>query len=455
MKRKLSLFVFSFALILSLGSIEQILACSCVANISTCQRYSSSALIFIGKAIDVVKDAAGGETYGNKESTVFEVEEMFLGAGKKQFTVKNKSGSSCDISFEHGKTYLIFADGDEKTGFDTGYCSGNKLISGAGEMLDELRDLPKAGSGGKLYGQVTESLKKRDEQYVPMPGVKIKIQEVGGKRKIYNVVTDKEGKYELIVPQGKYRILPTIPAYADVGYLDEDPIFVKDRGCTEESFGIENKSKISGKVVDSDGNPVSKIWLELLSLDRIQKPNWLDDDGGTLISTEDKGVFTLENIPAGKYTLSVNYVRNSDEESPFPTTFYSNSTERSGATILEVGLGQSISEIVFRLPPRLAQIKVHGSVVWEDGTPAANIYLHLESSEFPGICVNDCNDKTDADGNFVLLGYSGHKYRIKAAAEKQIDGMKEEYIVISPLFSIDENPPQFKLVLKRSEEKDN
>ena len=151
-----------------------------------------------------------------------------------------------------------------------------------------------------------------------MSGVSIKIKEIGGSQKIYNSVTDNEGNYELIVPEGKYKVTPTIPTYAELGLFSDDPIIVKDRSCSESSFTVQNKSLISGKVIDSQGKPVKEIRLEVISTDSARKPRYGGDDGGL---TDEKGNFSIENIPSGSYTLSVNYLASPDEENPFPTVF--------------------------------------------------------------------------------------------------------------------------------------
>jgi hypothetical protein len=439
-----SLFL-SLVLMLLLGAFQQIFACSCVRGFSTCRRYNSSGAIFIGKAVEIKTLDTGNNL--QEEFTIFEVEETFLGAKKAQISVRNKSGTSCDTQFQKGETYVVFADGDAKRGFDTSMCAGNTLIADADEILDDLRSLPKAGAGGKIYGQVSESFKRRvDAESVPMAGVKIKFQEVGGKRKIYNVVTDDEGNYELIVPEGKYEIIPTVPPYAELGYLSEEPISVKDRGCTDESFSFVNKSQISGRIIDSDGKPVTSVEVELVSADSTEKPDPYDNEG--YASVEDDGTFFIKNIPGGRYTLSVNYLTSPDEESPFPTVFYPNAPERAGAKIFEIGLGKSIGGIVFRLPPRLVEKTIRGTIFFEDEKPAANIDIYLEDAENPGFCLNGCDSRTDAEGNFALKGFMTRTYRVKASTEAEKEGEKKKYSLESAPISLYDNVNELKLVLK-------
>ncbi len=441
-------FIFIILLMLSFGVGEKTLACSCVANISPCQRYGFSDAIFVGKAIGIKKEKAKGEkgreTAYELESTIFEVEEVLSGVKTEQIIVRNKTGTSCDISFEQGETYLIFANSDAKKGFSTGYCSGNTPTS-AGEFLTALRGLPPKGSGGRLYGNVSESLKKpSDDDYVAMPGVDIKIQEIEGSRKVFHAVTDNEGNYELIVPQGKYKVNPAIPTYGRLGLYSEEAVFVKDRGCVEKHFTVENKSQINGKVIDSRGKAVTEIRVELVSIED-DKPEPFSDDGGY---TDKTGHFSITNIPSGRYTLSINYLIEPTEESPFPTVFYPNVKKRENAMIIEVGLGQRIDSLVFQLPASIPKRRIYGTVVFPDGRPAAGMTVNLQRGDSD---ISFSYTKTDKNGNFELNGFIGERYNFGIDYYGDEDE-KREFSVKKSVFTLDKKTPPFRLVMEKSKE---
>ncbi|MGI8641885.1 MAG: carboxypeptidase regulatory-like domain-containing protein [Pyrinomonadaceae bacterium] len=476
MKNKISLFLFSLVLMLSLGNFERVLACIC-GRASTCERYNFAGVIFVGKAIAIEKETKGTI---QTESTIFEIEELFSGENKQQIKVRNKSGFSCDVGFEQGKTYLVFAGGDKKTGFGTGFCSGNLPIEYADEELSNLRKLISSDEKGKLSGTILEKLEKRnkDENRVPVPNIQVNAREIDT-GKTYNTFSDKTGRYEISVPAGNYKINLTVPEYAKIEYFNENEIFkVKNRGCAEGFYVLTNNNRITGKLIDSNGKPVSDIRVELLSLDEKEK-SYLRGMSG---ETNDNGIFTIEEIPTGKYTLSVNYNSFPQSNSPFPTVFYPNSSNRENAMIFEIGLGQSIGEIVFRLPSRLTEKEIRGETFWEDGTPAKDVEIMLEDDEFRGFRTGcymqkvseeslagspvksvgysliglGCDLKTNKSGKFLLKGFSSRKYRIRAETEKIINGQKIDYEVESELFTVDENPVPLKLTLKKkSEKKDN
>lgn len=432
--------IFLFALLFSLGSAAQVFACSCVANIKPCERYTSAAAIFVGKAVSVKTVGNTENPFAVTEFTTFEIEEIISGTKTKQIVVQNRFASSCDVSFTKGEKYLIFANGNEKEGFGTNMCSGNKLFSDSQDLLDELRNLPKAGEGGKIFGEVFESIKKRREEYTPMPGVEIKIREIGGKRNIFNIATDSKGEYEINVPAGKYKLAPAVPAYATLDLFSDEPIIVKDRGCTQKNFSLHNKSRISGKVVDSEENPVSEIRIELISLD--EEPAFLGGDGDY---TDEKGRFSLEDVPAGRYTLSVNFTLSVNKDRPFAPTYYPNASKREDAAIIDIGLGQSVDGLVFRLPPRIPVQKVYGKLILPDGGPAVGMTVNLQSEDGEW---NHDYTKTDENGDFELNGFAGKKYRFSVEYYGEDDGMRD-FTVKKSVFTLDKNTPPFRLILEK------
>jgi len=140
-------------------------------------------------------------------------------------------------------------------------------------------------------------------------------------------------------------------------------------------------------------------------------------------------------------------------------------------------LGQSIGEIVFRLPSRLIERVIQGGISWEDGTPAKGVAIMLEDDEFLGFSTGcymqkvshkkshggnpevksvslsfaglGCDLKTDESGKFLIKGFSSRKYRIEAETEKIINGQKVEYEAKSELFSVEGRPFSLQLTLKK------
>ncbi len=457
---------------LSFGSVEQILACTCGKS-RTCERYNFASAVFIGKAINIEKESIGGF---KTESTIFEIKESFLGKNSPKIKVRNKSGFSCDVEFEKGRTYLIFAGGDQENGFGTGFCSGNLPIEYADEEILNLRNLIASDKIGTLSGTILEELVADDrDSRKPISDIRVNAREISN-RKLYSGFSNAEGRYEIPVPAGKYKIDLTLPKYMESKFFDEKEVLeVKNRGCAEGFYVLINNSKISGKILDVTGKPVSNVKVELISTD--EKKSY---DGGKSTDTDKNGIFTMTQVPTGNYTLSINYNSSPSPDSPFPTVFYPASSIRENAMIFEVSKGKSIENLVFQLPLRLKQKEIKGEVLWEDGSPAKNVEIRLEDVEFEGFSTgcylkeitneslgrnpetfisssgfvgSGCDLKTDEFGRFTIKGYASRKYKVFAEVEKKVNKQKVEYEAESNSFTLGEETIFLKLTLKEKLEK--
>ncbi|MGE3465638.1 MAG: hypothetical protein AB7J13_01790 [Pyrinomonadaceae bacterium] len=458
----------SFAVVLILGNASSLLACMCGKS-ATCERFNYYGTIFLGKATKVEKEKEGSLT---TETTVFEIEEMFSGERVRSIGVQNRSGFSCDVEFTIGETYLVFAAGNKADGFGTGYCSGNLPLEYASQEISELRKLSGSTGNGRLLGTVLEESTKRlrDEKRQPLGNVRMEITDLGTGRK-YSASTNALGRYEASVPPGKYAVTPVAPPSSiHTSLFEAEPMTIKSGGCSEGFFVFANNSMVAGRLLDAEGSPARNVRVELVSVD--EKSSYL---GGESDETDSNGYFSVKEIPAGKYTLSVNFNSNPDPEKPFPTTFYPSSGDRAKATILEIGFGSRIEGFVWNLPPKLAEKRLSGNVVWEDGSPAVGAEIKLFDMAFPRFYAGcsllenrdnaedttspvrstsfrlsgpACDLKSNSSGAFRLSGYEGRTYRISASVTKTIDGKKIEYNSKSEPISPSGDSSTVKLILK-------
>lgn len=467
--KSLMLAVFAIGGVLLLGNASSVYACMC-GKASTCERFNFHKTIFVGKAIGIDKAQKG--TF-NTETTVFEIQEMFSGEKFKTIRVQNKSGFSCDVEFTVGETYLVFAGGDKKEGFGTGFCSGNLPIQFASAEIAELRTLSGSTGNGRLIGTVLEESTKRtpNEKRTPISDVRLQITELATGRN-YTVRTDTKGQYEIAVPPGKYTVTPVAPSNSILSNLFQvEPMEIRSGGCSKGFFVLANDSVVAGRLLDAEGKPAPYVRVELVSVEK--GSSYL---GGESDESDLNGYFEIKQVPAGKYTLSINYNSNPDPERPFPTTFYPSGGERSQADTIEIGFGSRLEGINWRLPPRLIEKAFAGNVVWEDGSPAVGAEIKLFDLAFPGFYAGcyllqnrdksedisspvrstsirmsgpACEIKSDSNGRFRLSGYSGRTYQLSASISKVIAGQRIEYSGESESFSLIDAPPSIKLILRR------
>lgn len=461
---------FVFLLVFLLAGSWSVLACMC-GKASACERFNFGDAIFVGKAVRV---DSGQKGPFKTETTVFEVEEVFSGEAIRTIQVQNKSGFSCDVEFTVGKTYLVFAGGNANEGFGTGFCAGNLPKEFAAKDIAELRKLRESKGDGQLRGTVLEELAKgkRDIERAPINDIRMEIVNTVTGRK-YAATTDANGRYEVAVPPGKYSVIPVSPPRAVLRFQPEDePMKVRSGGCVEGFFVFSNRSLVAGRLIDHEGKPVANARVELVQADETR--SYL---GGLSADSDSSGEFAIDQIPPGKYTLSLNYNSNPNADSPFPTTFYPSGNDRSAAKIIEIESGSSIEGLTLRLPKPLDKQSITGKVFWEDGSPVAGAEIKLFDMAFPGFYAgcdlmksrasvepinspvrstsfklsgSTCDLKSDPTGTFQLEMYSGRTYRITASITKVDDGKKVEYEATSQSFELLKKPHMVDLVMTKS-----
>ena len=452
------------------GCVTSVFACIC-GSAPTCERFNFGGAVFVGKAVRVEQENRGSFV---NEITIFEIKELFSGERAKTIRVRNKVGGfDCSYEFETGRTYLVFAGGNKAEGFGTGFCNGNLPIEAAAEEVAELRTLSKSRGNGRLLGTVLEEFanRPRNEERAPIKDVVLNITEVDTRRK-YSARTNEAGRYEISIPPGTYQIDPVTPSHAILTINstdDEEPMRVKSGGCSEGYFVFSNNSLVSGRLLDIEGKPVKNARVELVSVD-----NQSSYHGGMSSESNEDGEFTIEHIPTGKYTLSINYNSNPEPEYPFPTTFYPGQSDRSKAKVVEIALGGRIEGLSWSLPPRLNEGSISGTVLMEDGAPAVGAEIKLFDMAFPGFYAgcflsearttygdtpvvsisvtssgSACDLKSDSNGAFSLTAYSGRTYRLEASMTGTSQNQQIEYTGSSEPFALTELPTRTTLILKK------
>ncbi len=404
MKHKIYIFLFLLVLMLSFGSFERVLACSCVRNVP-CQSYQNADMIFVGKVVE--KKRIKGNYFTHK----FEIIESFKGVNKKkQIQVRaNEQESICGYNFKSGETYLVYASKSKSGKFSTGLCSRTKPVERAQEDFNFLQNLSK-NSEGKIYGQVFEKLIfRKGDEIKPFANMPLKVIETGNERNAYETITDIKGTYEFNVPAGSYEIIPVIPGYAHIpdDQNFETEINLQANGCANINFFVANKGQIIGKMISSDGEIISGVTVELIDS---ETGEWVTD-----VESQSDGSFKFEKVPAGKYVLAINKNLSPHAESPFPTTYFPQTSDIKKAKIVEIGFGQNMDQILFQVLPKLMDKEIRGTVYWNDGKPAADVQVELvDLDNYDSWQRDEKNGKTDKFGNFAVKGFIGRKYQIKA-----------------------------------------
>ena len=172
------------------------------------------------------------------------------------------------------------------------------------------------------------------------------------------------------------------------------------------------QGRITGNVVDVDGNPVKKVKVVLIKTDAHGFLSIRDEAASDCVSN-DEGRFELDRVPKGKYLLGINITEAPGTDAPYLPAYYPGVADRSQATPIEIGGGEKLESYTLRVGPAVQQRTIAGTVSWRDGTPAVGAYVYLSDQSHPGWIA--WRAETDELGRFSLKGYEGIRYWVLAS----------------------------------------
>lgn len=211
--------------------------------------------------------------------------------------------------------------------------------------------------------------------------------------------------------------------------------------------------QIRGKLLKSDGKPLAYTEIEMVPVES----NKIVVDSRLVAATSASGLFAFR-LPAGKYTLSINFGDKPTVLSPYETFFYPAATDRAAAEVFEITEKSAPRTIAFRLPPALVSRKITGKIVDRNNAPVSDAWIGLRDVAFDrGISFGA--SKSDKLGNFSITALSDREYQIGAILfeyeprtppdNPDIIGAAE-----SQIFTLNAETKPFKLVLKQRSDND-
>lgn len=402
-------------------SAASVLACSCMGNLPPCQAYGTTAAVFIGTPIDLkpttVKREGSGRMYEYPQRVfVFRVDEGLRGVeGTSVQVTTGMGGGDCGYNFQIGERYIVYAGFDADSILSTSICTRTRRLSEAGEDLEYIRNLSKREPGAVLSGEIRRYRRnletEQTEQLGPLSEVEILIEGAG---RSYNVRTDESGRYKLTgLAPGTYKVKPNFSEKLR-GWDTERPVTLTERGCAIVSFSVTDNGRISGRVVDANGQPVPRIMVDLIPVSQTdsERPNSMYN------SADDEGRYELKFVPPGNYLLGIRLNGLGGPDAPqaaYPRAYYPGVARAQEALIISLGEGDVIKDVDLRLPPRLAERTISGRVILPDGRPAAKAMVarHEVTYSARGLSYGV---NTDDQGNFSFTGYEGISYYVSAYA---------------------------------------
>ena len=125
---------------------------------------------------------------------------------------------------------------------------------------------------------------------------------------------DYDGRYALLgLAPGQYNVTALVPAFVVTGSSPTAPgktvALALNETVESVDFKLVRGGVITGRVTDSDNRPVMEERVDLLQLDENGNPA-NRQPGGSLYNyqmnlTDDRGIYRLYGVPAGRYKVSV------------------------------------------------------------------------------------------------------------------------------------------------------
>jgi hypothetical protein len=443
--KRLLLILFSFAMLPFIS--QEARGCSCDEyDVPVCAAYWRADAVFVGQILDITVVEERSANQLPHATLHFTVEQPFRGVAGNRVDVETLHGTSCDMPFEKGKRYLIYASRVGDVLF-AGPCAGTTSLEHATDDLNYIRSVMQQEAKESILGRLVTS------KYNPLPALKVTVQNGD---KTLEVKTDEKGNFSVQLPApGDYTVRAFIPFAAEILAITDDkqPTITQTDALTTFEYKVQvaknqchyaqidtfkidlhATAEISGKVLTASGRPVSPGYVHLV--------NAADPDDKGSEKLEDDGTFKFDGVAVGEYYLVLNPDNKAPDEhdAPYPRTYYPNATEAGAATKIVVTEGAQLENLMLRVGPRWKERVVAGRVVLHDGRPPRNAHISLYDGDRYMRLI-----KVDEKGRFNFKVYGNFHYAIEAK-EWGDDPGKSERVSITKAKSTG-----LKLILKRVE----
>jgi hypothetical protein len=438
----LRVFVF-FALGLTMLAGEAA-ACECRGGITPCQEYFEASVVFLGVVTGSSKVTLDQGDYAFPQRLFqFRLEQAYRGiAGKEVQVITGMGGGDCGYGFRLGEKYLVYAFRNKDNKLSTSSCTRTRPFSEAQEDLDYIRGISTAPRGSIIFGEVIRvNRNSSDGRATPVEGARISI--VGPSKRV-EVLTDSKGQYKASeLPPGAYKVKLNLPEGLSI-YDPEREANVSDRGCAQVGFWVEADTRITGKVSDLQGQPISNVLLELVPVKPAPNGSFPQ-----FVRTDSEGRYEMKLVPPGRYLLGVRiYGSAGSTYVPYRRTYYPGVFDESQATVINIAEGQVVNAVDLNLPPPLIERKLEGVVGWPDEQPVKGATVWLKEIEYPNGDM-PYRATTDDQGRFSFKVFEGMKYSLVAIVDSEIKGKQKRSETLE--IRATENPEVLKLIVNRAD----
>jgi hypothetical protein len=239
--------------------------------------------------------------------------------------------------------------------------------------------------------------------------------------------TDEQGRYEIKeLPAGRYNLNASKGSYVNLFYGQTrpfeggKPLEILDGQTVEKvDFSLPRGAIITGRVVDEYGEPVANVQVApMRSINQGGRRRMVP--AGQMSMTNDIGEFRIFGLPPGQYLVSAilrsGMMMNaeSDDRSGYAPTYFPGTPNAAEAQRLNVGIGQTLTDInIALLPTRTARIT--GTAVDSQGRPLTNgMVMVMQRNGMMGFMMN-AGGMIRPDGSFTVNGLAPGDYTLQTS----------------------------------------
>ena len=406
-------------------------ACSCVEyGTPVCAAYWRADAVFTGVVTDFKKLPRAAPGALPKALLHFIVEDKFRNISVPELDVETLHGTSCDMTFEKGERWLVYAYLDKSSGrLNISPCTRTHRISGTDDDLSYIRGLSSRPPEQSVLGRLAH------DQYDSLTNLKVTVSDGG---RSFETTTDSDGEFSVQLPRGgAYTVRAFVPysagAWSHTVAVEDEPtdeqtvvkyrVEIPTGQCAYneiEVFKVDlhATAEVSGKILDESGQPVTRGYVYLVD----SVPADGKEPGSRSTKIGDDGSFKFEYVAVGSFLLVINPRDEAPGESdaPHPRTFYPGVADKEQASPLVITEGLKLEDLTFRVRGPLRKQVVNGRVLWPDGKPA-EAYVKLYNGDKYVRLI-----RTGADGRFTIDVYGEFDYRLLADTIGRKPGRSEK-----------------------------
>lgn len=248
------------------------------------------------------------------------------------------------------------------------------------------------------------------------------------------VRTGSDGRYRVTgLAEGTYVIRALSKAYvlskSPVGFGAFRSVTLDDGESRDDvDIALTRGGVITGRVIDAEGRPVIETSVRLFFVDEKDRPkvelDFHDGEGG---QTDDRGVYRIYGLAAGRYMISAGgeWVSGLTGRKS-PETFHPDATDQDQAKIIEVKEGAEVTDIDIRLGAGKDTYAATGRVVdAETGQPLPRVsVLCMEAPDKEnGGRLYGRPATTDDEGRFKCANLAPGRYELSLWKRMRVNSM--------------------------------